>query len=141
MPDEKITFVNGEPAKCGCRMELSAGAGEYSDVLYVMPCSIHSPKVFGPVEVKRDETGWWWHPDIPYFGDGEDPAPYRTWLAEQGLEVKGWHLGDETYDIPEEDAACTAWNPVSPGLEWFLIGIFDTDDGPYVQWARRKVMP
>lgn len=25
MPDEKITFVNGEPAKCGCQMEFSSG--------------------------------------------------------------------------------------------------------------------
>ncbi len=62
MPEEKITFVNGEPAKCGCQMEFSSGGGEYSDVLYVMPCPNHSPKSFGPVEVKRDKDGWWWHP-------------------------------------------------------------------------------
>lgn len=29
------------------------------------------------------------------------------------------------------------WNPKSPGPEWFLMGIFDTEDGPYAQWARR----
>jgi hypothetical protein len=139
MPEEKITFVNGEPAKCGCQMKFSSGGGDYSDVLYVMPCATHSPKPFGPVEVKRDEDGWWWHPGIPEFDGGEDPASYRAWVAEQGLEVKGWHSGNETYDLPEEDAACTAWNPESPGPEWFLMGIFDTEDGPYVQWARREV--
>ena len=141
MPDEKITFVNGEPAKCGCRMEFSSGGGSYSDVLYVMPCAAHSPNTFGPVEVKRDKDGWWYHPSIPNFGEGEDPTPYYAWVKDQGLELKGWHSGDENYELPEEDAACTAWNPESPGPEWFLMGIFDTEDGPYVQWARREVAP
>lgn len=99
------------------------------------------PKPFAPALVERDKYGWWWHPGVPNFGDGEDPAPYYAWVVEQGLELKGWHSGDETYDLPEEDAACTAWNPESPGPEWFLMGIFDTEDGPYVQWARRVVTP
>lgn len=138
MPEQKITFVNSEPAKCGCKMEFSSGGGHYSDVVYVTPCEAHSgSKPFGPVEVKRDADGWWHHPNIPEFGEGEDPAPYIAWIKEQGLELKGWHSGDETYDLPDEDAACTAWNPESPGPEWFLMGIFDTEDGPYVQWARR----
>jgi len=139
---QKITFVNNAPAKCGCTMEFSSGGGHYSDVLYVTPCDAHSgSKPFGPVEVKRDADGWWYHPNIPSFGEGEDPAPYIAWVKEQGLELKGWHSGDELEDLPEEDAACTAWNPESPGPEWFLMGIFDTDDGPYVQWARREVTP
>ncbi|KPY65174.1 Uncharacterized protein ALO94_01004, partial [Pseudomonas syringae pv. spinaceae] len=85
--------------------------------------------------------GWWWHPGIPDFGGGEDPAPYVAWVEDQGLELKGWNSGDETYDIPAQDAACNGWNPESPGPEWFLMGIFDTEDGPYVQWARRLVTP
>lgn len=143
MPEEnstkpaQIVFVNDKPAECGCTMRFSSGNGQYSDVCFVTPCPVHSPRLFGPVEVVRDQYGWWFHPDIPYFGDGEDPAPYGTWLEEQGLEVKGWHSGDEIYDLPDEDAACTAWNPESPGPEWFLLGIFDSEDGPYVQWARR----
>lgn len=92
-----------------------------------------------PVAVVRDKDGWWYHPDIPDFGGGEDPAPYIAWTKEQGLELKGWHSGDELEELPDEDAACTAWNPEPPGPEWFLMGIFDTDDGPYVQWARRVV--
>lgn len=77
-------------------MEFSPGGGHYSDVLYVMPCAAHSPKPFGPVEVKRDKDGWWYHPTIPSFGEGEDPAPYIAWVKEQGLELKGWNSGDET---------------------------------------------
>ncbi|OIN52934.1 hypothetical protein BFL40_12520 [Pseudomonas costantinii] len=107
-------------------------------------CGEHSGnKPFGPVEVKRDADGWWYHPNIPSFGDGEDPAPYIAWTKEQCLELKGWHLGDELDSHPCEDGEChcNGWNPGSPGPEWFLMGIFDTDDGPYVQWARREVTP
>lgn len=41
---EEIVFVNSNPAKCGCTMRFSSGGGEYSDVLYVYPCKIHSDK-------------------------------------------------------------------------------------------------
>jgi hypothetical protein len=140
MPEE-ITFVNGEPAACGCTIRFSDGGGQYSDVHSLTLCAAHGAKPFGPVEVLRDKDGWWYHPSVPDFGGGEDPAPYIAWVAEQGLELKGWHSGDELGELPEEDAACTAWNPESPGPEWFLMGIFDTDDGPYVQWARRVVTP
>lgn len=98
-------------------------------------------KLIQPVAVVRDKNGWWYHPDIPHFGGGEDPAPYIAWTKMQGLELKGWHSGDEMDDLSDEDAACNAWNPEAPGPEWFLMGIFDTDDGPYVQWARREVTP
>lgn len=141
MPEEKIVFVNDKPAACGCTSSFSDGGGDYANVFYVTPCATHAPKPFGPVLVERDKDGWWWHPGIPDFGGGEDPAPYVAWVKEQGLELKGWNSGDETYDVPDEDAACTAWNPESPGPEWFLMGIFETDDGPYVQWARRVVTP
>ncbi|MNI50434.1 hypothetical protein D3C73_1050940 [compost metagenome] len=50
---------------------------------------------------------------------------------------------DELDGHPYEDgeAHCNGWEPKSPGTEWFLMGIFDTEDGPYVNWARREVMP
>ncbi|MEQ7920201.1 hypothetical protein ABQX22_13485 [Xanthomonas sp. WHRI 1810A] len=141
MPDNKLVFVNGNPKNCTCSLDHDSGGGQYSEVHSITLCATHAPRPFGPVEVVRDTGGWWWHPDIPNFGDGEDPAPYTAWVAEQRLQVKGWHSGDEIYDLPDEDAACTAWNPESPAPEWFLLGIFDTDDGPYVQWARRVVRP
>lgn len=135
----QIVFVNDKPADCGCSMRFSDGYGQYSNVYYVTPCAIHGPRPFGPVEVLRDKDGWWYHPNVPDFGGGEDPAPYIAWVAEQGLELKGWHSGDELDSHIHEpcDASCNGWNPMSPGPEWFLMGIFDTEDGPYAQWARR----
>jgi len=142
MSEEKLIFVNGKPKSCECLLDYDSGGGQFSEVHSITLCSKHSGiKVFGPVEVKRDKDGWWWHPDVPDFGGGEAPAAYLAWVDEQKLELKGWHWGDETYDLPDEDAACTAWNPESPGPEWFLMGIFDTEDGPYVSWARRVVTP
>ncbi|PND31595.1 hypothetical protein C1I89_22440 [Achromobacter pulmonis] len=38
----KITFVNGNPASCGCTIRFSDGGGEYSDVHYVSLCGTHS---------------------------------------------------------------------------------------------------
>jgi hypothetical protein len=47
-----------------------------SDVHYITLCDTHSGATgFGPVEIKRDEDGYWDHPGIPAF-DNEDPAPY-----------------------------------------------------------------
>lgn len=144
MPGEKptvpapLTFVNEAPAPCGCKISFSSGFGEYSDVHALTLCPAHSPKPFGPVLVTRDENGWWHHPDIPDFGSGEDPAPYMAWARSQGLEVSGWHLSDEIDNHPYDDGAChcRGWEPRAPGPEWFLMGIFETEDGPYVQWAR-----
>jgi hypothetical protein len=44
---------------------------------------------------------------------------------------------DELDGHPYEngEAHCYGWEPQGP--EWFLMGIFDTEDGPYVNWARR----
>ncbi|KTC59064.1 hypothetical protein B1F73_23690 [Pseudomonas syringae] len=100
-------------------------------------------KLIGPVEVTRDENGYWHHPGIPSFDGGEDPEPYRTWLRVQGLEVKSNSLENDLEWHPywDGEAHCRGWEPEAPGSEWFLLSIFDTEDGPYVQWARRVVTP
>ncbi|WP_455923329.1 hypothetical protein [Pseudomonas putida] len=96
-------------------------------------------KLIGPAEVVRDGGGWWDHPDIPDFN--EDIDAFKAWLADQGLKVIGWHMDSDIEAHPYfDDGAyhCLGWEPETPpGGEWFLMGIFDTDDGPYVQWARR----
>lgn len=93
-----------------------------------------STNLIGPVEVIRDEDGYWYHPGIP-DSDDEDPSEYIDWVRGQGLKIKGWHLGDELSFDQEENVL--DWNPESPGEGWFLMGIFETEDGCYVQWAKR----
>lgn len=100
-------------------------------------------KLIQRAPVVRDQDGWWSHPDIPSLDGGEDPAPYMTWATEQGLELKTWGMDSDLVEHPYFDGAghCNGWDPESPGPEWFLMGIFDTEDGPHVQWARREVTP
>ncbi|MCO8161024.1 hypothetical protein NJC38_02520 [Pseudomonas sp. 21LCFQ010] len=108
-------------------------------------------KFIGPIEVARDQDGWWYHPDIPDFD--EDHDAWKAWLAAQQLKVVGWHMDSDLESHPywDEDAChCLGWEPKKPptadGLmgvtgDWFLLGIFDTEDGPYAQWACRVVTP
>ena len=94
------------------------------------------------VTVKRDADGWWDHPDMPDFD--EDHTAFKAWLSEQHLVLQQWHMeadidGHHPYD--DGECHCLGWNPESPGPEWFLLGIFDTEDGPCVSWARRVATP
>lgn len=96
-------------------------------------------KLIQRVAVERDQDGWWSHPDEPDFD--EDLAAFNAWLVQQGLELKQWHMEADIADHhPYDDGEChcLGWDPESPGPEWFLLEIFDTEDGPCVSWARRK---
>lgn len=97
--------------------------------------------LIGPVPVERDQDGWWEHPGLPDF-DEDDHAAFRAWITERRLELRQWLMesdlnSDEHHYWTEESCSCEGWNPESPGPEWFLLGIFDTEDGPCVSWARR----
>ena len=94
-----------------------------------------------PVAVVRDADGWWSHPDLPDFD--EDYAAFKAWIAEQRLELQQWHMeADMEGHHPYDDGAChcLGWSPTAPAHEWFLLEIFDSEDGPCVSWARRVVM-
>ncbi|UXV21011.1 hypothetical protein N4P55_06550 [Pseudomonas fluorescens] len=98
-------------------------------------------KLIEPAEVVRDEHGYWYHSDIPDFD--EDAEAWKAWLAVQGLTAVGWHMDSDLDSHPyweDGEAHCLGWEPETPqAYNWFLLGIFDTDDGPYVQWATREV--
>lgn len=96
---------------------------------------------FGPALVQRCQDGWWDHPGVPDFD--EDVAAWKGWIQANNLVLSQWHMEgdldiDEHHYWTEESCSCTGWNPKSPGPEWFLLGIFDTEDGPCCTWARVK---
>ena len=96
--------------------------------------------LIGPVTVERDRDGWWDHPDLPDFD--EDYPAFKAWIEQQGLELTQWHMeqdldSDTHHYWVEDSCSCEGWNPEAPGSEWFMLGIFDTEDGPCVSWARR----
>ncbi|RMM37233.1 hypothetical protein ALQ80_00655 [Pseudomonas coronafaciens pv. oryzae] len=97
--------------------------------------------------VKRDENGFFQHPDLPDFDEG-DGDKCKAWIAEQGLEVVKDELeyasdkavADRYFEAGDPD--CSYWEPDRPdGEGWFCLAIHDTDDGPVCWWARRVVTP
>lgn len=99
-----------------------------------------------PVEVVRDADGGWSHPQLPDFGEAEHipVEEWQAWLNDQQLECV---CVEFEYDAPEEltdawaDDGCAPmakWEPTKPeGDGWFMLGIWDTEDGPVCYWLRR----
>jgi hypothetical protein len=96
--------------------------------------------------VERDESGHWWHPDMPDFEEGQEQE-WRDWITQQRLEVSRGLLEDERDDHPayvayfdKADPDFSAWADTPPeGDGWFTLAIFDAEDGPVWAWARRVV--
>jgi len=102
-----------------------------------------------PVKVHRELYGDWRHPDLPTFFDSEDSAAdeqkANDWVKSQGLESRAVDLESEDDDHPvyvayfeDGDPDFTAWEPKAPeGDGWFLVSIYDTEDGPRAWFVRR----
>lgn len=96
-----------------------------------------------PMPAKRDDDGWYWHPDLPDFE--EDHLAYASWMLAQGLEYRFDSLEDESDDHPAAIAyyeynACHVrdWYCEPPaGDGWFTLSIHDSESGPQWVWARR----
>lgn len=86
--------------------------------------------------------GHWLHPAVPWELIPEDTnsLPY---FKEWGYDLTCISL---EFDAPEEVADqyfehgsgdISAWEPTPPnGDGWFLIAIYDTEDGPYAAYAK-----
>ncbi|MDX6914745.1 hypothetical protein R9X49_06445 [Pectobacterium carotovorum] len=102
------------------------------------------------IEVKRDEYGFWTHPDYFEPANGMDygyPGEFDAWLSKNNLESYTLSLEDdidasdfaERYADGEFDADVSGWNPSKPkGDGWFIGSLHDTEDGPYCIWLRKK---
>ena len=101
-------------------------------------------KLIEAVPVVRDADGWFWHPDMPDFEEGQEDDVI-AWLAAQGLETTYRSLDSEDDSHPayiayfEQDGVdVSGWDPAPPsGDGWFTLSIHDSDSGPYWNWARR----
>lgn len=99
-------------------------------------------KMIEAAPVARDEYGFWSHPDLPDFEEDEGDK-YRLWLAQQQITAKRVDMEDDASDelndrVMDGDIAAAAdWTPTSPGPDWFLLAIYDTEDGPVAWFASR----
>lgn len=145
---QKLTFVNGAKAACGCRHEFSSGGGEYSDVASVHLCAMHagSPvlddrwkaRMLDGRAPERDEMGFGNHPELPSLDEGMMP---RSFFAALGLELAHTSAEDQldgdVLGAMSEAVNWTDWLPTPPhGDGWKLVSIFDTEDGPVAWWLR-----
>ena len=66
------------------------------------------------------------HPDIPMWDDDREEGPAQL-IRAQGFEV---NVVAEEYPEDEGDVAAIlyAWEPISPGDDWRLAAIYDTED-------------
>lgn len=102
-----------------------------------------------PVEVKRDEGGYFMHPVLSHFWGVEmdqaencTPEQWKAWATRHGIETDTAML--ESYDLDhpayveyfDNGGNASVWEPEAPGPEWFLINIGDSEDGPFAVYAR-----
>lgn len=153
-----LTFVNGEPAKCGCRFSYSDGGGEYSNVGRVTLCAKHagaapqaqdvqlrlvldaewSARLLDGRPLVRDQMGFGDHPDLPLLDEGMKP---RAFFDALGIELKHTMAEDdltlEAHEAMNDASNWSDWTPRAPAGEgWKLVAIFDTEDGQAAWWLR-----
>lgn len=79
-------------------------------------------------EVVRDEYGYWWHPELPEFDEGDEERS-KAWVKEQGLSWVAVHMEyevDTDTDPYFNDGGpdCSHWTPNRPdGEGWFVLAI------------------
>lgn len=110
---------------------------EMLDCLDIIPanCAVVAPEVV-PVEVVRDEYGFWRHPCFPVFFPS-DPQSRSDWFTDNKLEGCGTFLvaPDESSVVSQY---CADWEiKAPPGDKWFLLAIEGTNSGPVAIWAAK----
>jgi hypothetical protein len=93
-----------------------------------------------PLEVKRDQYGYWSHPDYLAFCDGREFIPtaeFDQWMSERGLQWLVAYRDEDMIDPTADGCDISAWQPESPeGEGWFVGSIHDTEDGAVCIWLR-----
>lgn len=98
--------------------------------------------LLAPREIVRDADGWLDHHALPVCDEG---VRFDELLSAIGLETYFLAMdGDAPQEVADRyfehgEGNCSAWTPTPPeGDGWLLLAIYDTEDGPYAMFARRK---
>lgn len=99
-----------------------------------------------PLPIKRNEYGYWSHPDYVAWFDGREwvpPVEFDRWLAKIGMEFWADELEYDAespahhryFELGDPDVH--DWEPSQPdGEGWFIVSIHETDEGPVCIWMR-----
>ena len=105
-------------------------------------------KQLNPVEVVRDETGSWIHPEfLKYLNSLEDDAEFitdedwRKFKSDFNVEtVTIWmesSVSSDDWESMMDGCDITKWDPIAPH-GFFLIDIGFSEDDAYAIFARSK---
>lgn len=93
-----------------------------------------------PETVKRDGYGYWFHSAVR---DSEEDQPIDELPCAEGMEFSYVSFDSDASEEMQrryfEDDSCdiSDWNPTKPeGDGWFLLCVYDTEDGPYACFTR-----
>jgi len=93
-----------------------------------------------PLNVQRDQYGYWSHPDYLALCDGRESIPtdeFNQWMESNGLEWQIEYRDEEEIDPSIDGYDLSTWLPNAPaGDGWFVGSIHDTDDGAVCIWLR-----
>lgn len=97
--------------------------------------------LLAPRDIVRDKEGWLVHPALPIC---DEDVRADAFLAAFGIE--SYFVSMESYNpelvdryFEDGEPDCSAWTPTPPeGEGWMLLEIYDTEDGPYALFGRRK---
>lgn len=84
----------------------------------------------------RTESGEFWHPEFwsPALDIPQDEEGHLVWYVDRVAEL---NLETESIGLHEDFSLATNDLPDMPVQDgWFILAVFDTDDGPYVTAAR-----
>jgi len=105
--------------------------------------------LFDPARLPpRDEYGFTFHPDLA-DERWEDPELGEEYLSSEAILAAGFESRQVAfeYDVPQalldryyedgDSSVAAEWQPTTPeGEGWMLVGIWDTEDGPYAMFVR-----
>lgn len=96
--------------------------------------------MFQPEIVSRDKYGYWLHSVVAESLE-DVPIPCLPQAADMefsfvSFDTDAPELFQKRY-FEEGNPGVTEWTPTTPeGDGWFLLGIYDTEDGPYACFTR-----
>ncbi|MDR3381774.1 hypothetical protein [Cupriavidus basilensis] len=99
--------------------------------------------LMAPREICRTADGLLMHPGLPVW---DEDVRADLFLAAFGLESEFVGMESDCKDqalldryFEQGDPDCSGWTPTPPqGDGWMLLEIYDTEDGPYAMFARKK---
>ncbi len=119
-----------------------------ADVKLAEPPAEALDRLFDPARMPAREDGWAHHPDIDNMlaegADGEDLPIDEAKVKAAGFELTYRSMAADVLDSHpahqeywDDGRGCSLWEPVAPeGIDWQLVAIYDTDEGPYALFAR-----